>query len=837
MTDMARARLASLPILAGAALLTLGSAIGPAPAQEFSAQKASAAKSKAVQRTQKSRIAAPKASKASSKKPARAGTAKPKAVKKAAAVPTSARNQATAARQAAKPNVPAPRPNVARPSATRQPVPLPPARSALTATAAARPSAPPMPPVQASAVAETAGSGSGRFLAAAVPMLVSPSFAAAAPLAAPAPRTSSSPLSYAPAAPPSATDIDTVKEAINLARRGRTEAATERRNDIRDSAGQKLVEWAILRSNDSTATFARYAAFLQANPSWPSAGMLRRRAEARLWQEKRDATTVRRFFASQPPLGTMGKLALARALLESGDRAGAQAQVRDAWRQDSLSAGLEAQILEDYGSLLTRADHKVRFDVRLYSDDMDAAMRAAKRLGAAEVALVNARRAVNRKAANAGALLAAVPASLHRDPAFMFTRIQWLRRSDKIDEALQLTLAAPHDPRLIHDADEWWIERRILVRRLLDEGKVQEAYRISRDAAPPTRREHLRVDQPFTAGWIALRYLNDPRTAAQHFARIEQVSNHPTSLARMDYWLGRAAEATGRSGEARRHYEAAARHSASYYGQLARARLGHREIAVRPPPQLSNGERAALRNAEVVRAVELLYATGNRDLVTTFVADLDRVADAGALKMIGETAAKNGDPRAMMYLGRDAIARGLTFDRYAFPTAGLPKYASIGPEAKRHLVYSIARQESAFSPRVVSSANAMGYMQVTPAAGRTIARKYGVKFDAKRLLNDPVYNMQMGAAEIGSLVQEYHGNHVLAFVAYNAGRGRVRDWIARFGDPRDPSVDVVDWVERIPFFETRNYVQRVMENMQIYRAQFEQRGTLTIEADMRGARQ
>ena len=824
MTDMARARLASLPALAGATLLALGSTVATLPAQEFSAQKASAAKSKSAQRPQKAKTAsgktasnkpASKASKASSNKSARPG----------------------AARQAAKPTMPAPRPNAARASAAKQPVPLPPARSGTTARATAAQSAPPMPPVQASAATETAGSGSGRFLAAAVPMLVSPSFAAAAPLTAPAPRTSSPPLSYAPAAPPSATDIDSVKEAINLAQRGRTEAATERRSGIRDSAGQKLVEWVILRSSDTTAGFARYAAFLHANPSWPSAGMLRRRAEARLWQEKRDAATVQRFFASQPPLGTLGKLALGRALLEAGDRAGAQTQIRDAWRQDSFSAGLEKQILEDYGSLLTRADHKVRFDVRLYTDDMDAAMRAAQRLGAAEVALVNARRAVNRKAANAGALLAAVPASLHRDPAFMYTRIQWLRRSDKTDEALQLTLATTHDPRLIHDTDEWWIERRILVRRLLDEGKVQEAYRISRDAPQPTGREHLRVDQPFTAGWIALRYLNDPRTAAQHFARIAQVTDHPTSLARMDYWLGRTAEASGRSGDARRHYESAARHSASYYGQLARARMGHREIAVRTALQLSNSERAALRNAEVVRAVELLYATGNRDLVTTFVADLDRVADTGALKMIGETAAKNADPRAMMYLGRDAIARGLTFDRYAFPTAGLPKYASIGPEAKRHLVYSIARQESAFSPRAMSSAKAMGYMQVTPAAGRTIARKYGVKFDAKRLLNDPTYNMQMGAAEIGSLVQEYHGNHVLAFVAYNAGRGRARDWIARFGDPRDPSVDVVDWVERIPFFETRNYVQRVMENMQIYRAQFEQRGTLTIEADMRGARQ
>jgi soluble lytic murein transglycosylase len=235
-----------------------------------------------------------------------------------------------------------------------------------------------------------------------------------------------------------------------------------------------------------------------------------------------------------------------------------------------------------------------------------------------------------------------------------------------------------------------------------------------------------------------------------------------------------------------------------------------------------------------VRAVELLYATNNRDLVVPFVADLDRVGDIGVLTIVAEIAAKHDDARAMLYLGKDGIARGIAFDHYAFPGVGIPKFASIGGGADRSLVYAIARQESAFQPRVVSTARAMGLMQVTPGTGRVIAKKFGVKFDAKRLLNDPVYNVQMGAAEIGDLVHDYDGNHVLAFVGYNAGRGRVREWIARYGDPRDPNVDVVDWVERIPFSETRNYVQRVMENMQVYRARFGHGAGLRIEADMRG---
>jgi soluble lytic murein transglycosylase len=427
-----------------------------------------------------------------------------------------------------------------------------------------------------------------------------------------------------------------------------------------------------------------------------------------------------------------------------------------------------------------------------------------------------------------------VPKSARNDPVYLFTRAQWLRRSGEIAAAAQLMLSAPHDPRVVRDADAWWVERRILVRELLDEGKPQIAYRIARDAALPSR-ESLRVDQPFTAGWIALRFLRDPHAAKPHFARIPQITTHPTSLARAGYWLGRTAEQIGHRNEAGR-YAAAAQRSAAYYGQLARARLGRSEVPVRRPTAMSSTQRAALRNVELVRAVELLYASGNRDLVIPFVADLDRVDDVKVLALIAETAARQRDARAMLALGKGALARGFAFDQYAFPSFGLPKYVPIGPKADASLVYAIARAESAFNTSAVSTAKAIGLMQVTPPAARTIARRLGIKFDPKRLRNDPVYNVQMGSAEIADLVDSYDGNHVLAFVGYNAGRGRVKEWIARYGDPRDPNVDAVDWVERIPFTETRIYVQRVMENLQVYRSRFGGPARLAIEVDMRGER-
>ncbi|TCU77064.1 soluble lytic murein transglycosylase [Bradyrhizobium sp. R2.2-H] len=610
--------------------------------------------------------------------------------------------------------------------------------------------------------------------------------------------------------------------------------AIERSERISDRASRKLAEWVILRSNYDAIDFERYASFMRANPSWPSLDLFRRRAEARLWFERREPRTVLTFFSQRKPLGPLGQLALARALSERGNQAEARKYVRAAWHKGSFSAQYETQILTRFGHLLTAVDHRARMDSRLYADDITGAVRAANRLTSADRTIVKARAALIRNAKTSGALLDAASAIAGADPALLFTRVQWLRRNDRIAEAAQLLLSADRRISVADHADTWWVERRILVRRLLDDGKAQIAYRIARDAASPSR-ESLRVDQSFTAGWIALRFLNDPDVAAQHFARISGMTTHPTSLARAAYWLGRAAEASGHSEKAQGYYAAASRRTAAYYGQLAGARLGRRAISLPRPPGLGPRERAKLSQNDLVRAVELLYATGNNDLVIPFVADVGRSADIGLLAFLAETVARRRDARATLAVGKSALARGLALERYAFPNFGLPNYVPVGPNAAASLVYAVARAESAFDRRAQSAAKASGLMQVTPAAGRTIARRLGIAFDPGRLRTDAAYNVQLGSAELADLLRTYDGNHVLALVGYNAGRGRVKQWIARYGDPRDPTVDVVDWVERIPFTETRIYVQRVMENLQAYRSRFNERAPPSIEADMRGA--
>jgi soluble lytic murein transglycosylase len=671
----------------------------------------------------------------------------------------------------------------------------------------------------------------------------------ALPLAAPAPALAPATRQHAALPPPPArkhvapaamaatsstpqADVDALENVIELVRKHQPVDATQTEAAISDPVAKKLAEWIILRSDNNGVSVERYRAFLTANPSWPSQTFLRRRLEAALWDDNRDEAMAWSWFENESPVSAKGKFSLARAMIGRGDRANAERLVRDAFRNDAMSEDTESTALDLFGALLTSGDQKARMDLFLYGSEHEIALRAAKRLGGGYVALAKARIAAYRKAPNTRALLEAVPHELHGDPGYLFSKIQLLRREEKFAEAAQLMLSAPRDAARLYNVDEWWIERRLLARKMLDVGEHRTAYLIARDAALPAK-DIYKTEQEFTAGWIALRFLNDPAVAAQHFARIGVGSVNPTALARAGYWQGRAAEAAGNAQGARAAYAAAAAQSNSYYGQLARAKLGLPQIELNgvPAPRTRGVERL-----EIVRAVKLLYDLDERDIAIPIFADMGENGDPDALVGLGELASRNSDARAMLLVGKAALNRGLPFDHYAYPVNGIPPFKSIGPDVEQSIVYAIARQESAFNPNDVSAAQAYGLMQVTPDAGKYVCKKYGAGFDLSRLKNDPVYNAALGAAELGGLIEDYRGSYIMTFAAYNAGRGSVKKWIDRYGDPRDPKVDAVDWVELIPFSETRNYVQRIMENLQVYRARFGGGTRLQIEADLhRGA--
>jgi soluble lytic murein transglycosylase len=645
----------------------------------------------------------------------------------------------------------------------------------------------------------------------------------------PPPRKPAAPAAMAATSSTSQADKDALENVIELLRKHKPDDATQLEATITDPVARKLAEWLILRSDNNNASVERYRAFIASNPSWPSQTFLRRRIEAALWDDHRDDATVWAWFANESPLSAKGRFSLAKVMIARGDRANAERLVREAWRGDPMSEDTETAALDLFGALLTAGDHKARMDYFLYGSENEVAMRAARRLGSTHVALAKARIAAVKKAPNTRSLLEAVPRELQSDPGYLFSKIQLLRREEKFTDAAQLMMGAPKDPNRLHNMDEWWIERRLLARKMIDVGEHRTAYLIARDAALPAR-DIYKTEQEFTAGWIALRFLNDPALAAQHFARIGVGSVNPTALARAGYWQGRAAEAAGRPQEARAAYLRAAEQSTSYYGQLARAKLGLPQLEINGAP---SGRGRNAERLEIVRAAQLLYELDEGEIAIPILADMGENGDPDALAGLGELASRYADARGMLLMGKAALNRGLPFDFYAYPVSGIPPFKAIGPEIERSIVYAIARQESAFNPSVVSPAQAYGLMQVTPDAARYVCKRHGATYDLARLKNDSVYNAALGAAELGGLLEDYRGSYIMTFAAYNAGRGSVKKWVERYGDPRDPKVDAVDWVELIPFSETRNYVQRIMENLQVYRARFGGGTKLQIEADLR----
>ncbi|HYF52747.1 MAG TPA: transglycosylase SLT domain-containing protein [Salinarimonas sp.] len=615
-------------------------------------------------------------------------------------------------------------------------------------------------------------------------------------------------------------DVDRLREAIEHYRRGRVGEGDRLRDGLADPTARALAEWVAIRSGAALG-HGRITAFLQEHPGWPTGAMVRRRAEESLLSDRKSPAAIRAFFAEAPPMSPPGRLALALAHKALGDADRAAELIRDTWRNDSAGQDFETRVLEAFPGVLTRDDHRIRMERHAFRGSWETARRAALRAGEGYADLLKARQAVAGKSKKAEALLAAVPAALRSEPGFLFARAQHLRRAGKYLEAAKAMAPAPRDPDSLVDGDAWWVERRALARELLDLGENRAAYEVAR--AHGARSDQNRIDAEFHAGWIALRFLNEPETAASHFTLASTVAETPISIARAAYWQGRAAEAAGRPGEARWHYERAALRSITYYGQLARRALGRESLPLRSVAA-DTAARAEVDRLAVVRALDLLYRANLTDLTIPLYADIGaRLNDPRHLDAVAGIAVARGDARGLLALGKAAVQRGFPLDLHAYPTLGIPSFQPVGGRVESAMVYAIARQESAFHPTAVSHAGARGLMQLMPATAKRTAQRFKVGFAADRLTTDAAYNAKLGAAHLSELMEDWKGSLILTFASYNAGGGNVARWIRAYGDPRRPDVDPVDWVERIPFYETRNYVQRVSENFLVYRQRLGER--------------
>ncbi|WP_295814884.1 lytic transglycosylase domain-containing protein, partial [uncultured Nitratireductor sp.] len=414
---------------------------------------------------------------------------------------------------------------------------------------------------------------------------------------------------------------------------------------------------------------------------------------------------------------------------------------------------------------------------------------------------------------NAEDLLDAVP-DTERSAGYTFARTRFLRRAGRFEEAAELMLTAPRDANSLIDPDEWWVERRVLSRELLDIGDAETAYRVA--AAHSAESPSRAADAEFHAGWYALRFLKNPEAAARHFARIAEIAEGPISSARANYWLGRTA-GSGGPGDATAYYEKAARLGATFYGQLATAKLDRTTLAAEAP-EPDDDDRRRFFAREMVRAIRSLEGTNHLWRAGSLYRKLaQELQKPGELSLLADMAEARGDYTTALRVGKIAASRGLDIGALAHPVGAIPAAASI-PSARQALAYAVARQETEFNAAAVSPAGARGLLQLMPATAREMARKSGLPYSRARLTTDPTYNVTLGAAYLEEQLGRFDGSYILTFAGYNAGPSRASEWMERYGDPRGkPVEEIVDWIERIPYSEPRNYVQRVMENLQVYK--------------------
>ncbi len=579
----------------------------------------------------------------------------------------------------------------------------------------------------------------------------------------------------------------------------------------------QVLTWAIAMSGQKGIPSSDIVKAKAALSAWPGIAALDGMLERALYSENPDAGTVFALLGDTVPTTVQGTIVLCRALVKTGKTSAAKGMLNTLWRTQSLDTSVEDDILKEFAGLLTQADHKARMDYLMYRGRTEQAARFSV-LGEAK-SLYRAWVAVSAGRSNAPALIKAVDAKWAKDPALQFLRIMQLQKQEHYTAAARLLANVPNDPKALVVPAEWWDEQRIISRGLADNGKFKAAYAV---VSTPFASDPVdSVEAAFHAGWYALRGLEDGKLAAKHFTRILSISDRPLSVSRAWYWLGRSAEAGG-PGDARAYFAKAAAFPATFYGQLAAARLGQTHLNVRYPSP-TPADRQNFETRPAVQAISRLQDAGHgwrADVLYRALAD--QITSPGEMALLANRAEKSGNHQLSLQIGKIAFGRGLDVAALAFPLGVIPDGTNMSIAGKA-LAYAIARQESSFNIAAVSPANAMGLLQILPGTAKGVARRIGLAYSKDKLTTDAGYNATLGSQYLSEQISKFGGSYILTFIAYNAGPGKVPDWLARYGDPGGKAIDdVVDWIERIPYSETRNYVQRVMENYQVYKARLGQ---------------
>lgn len=615
----------------------------------------------------------------------------------------------------------------------------------------------------------------------------------------------------------SASDREIFTRAFDAADRGDWPRALAEAAAGKNPVAKALVQWRYLQDKNARAPFPEIDTFLKSNPDWPKRSTLLVRAEEALDPATTPANVIA-WYGNRNPISAIGLIRLGDALIASGKTDWGRKLVRDGWAAGTFDPMVELAIVQKDGSFLTPDVDKRRVDNLIWSDQFTAARRAMARVDETTQRIANARIALRSDPRRGQRALSELSADLASDPKLLFDRARAARKNGDFDVAADL-LTRPAVRELFKGRQSaLWPEAHIVAREMLKAGKADLAYRLVADSGMTGGSEY--ADAEFLSGWIALRFLNNPQMALPHFVRLTTGVTRPISVSRGNYWQGRSYEALGDTVNAYKRYEAAAKAPETFYGQLALTRIEAAPVLRLTAAKVdAMPSAAAFEKDELVKAMRVLADLGSQNLMRVFmVRYLELHPGPGPAKQLAAALTEWGYRDVALRLAKVIGYDGPTFPQYAYPTVTVPEYKGPAPAPEAALVHAIIRQETEFDPQSVSHANARGIMQLTLAAARVNAKRAGLPYRPNALISDVHYNMQLGMTEFSSYLNNWGNSIIVSAAAYNAGEGNAKRWIQTFGDPRQGTVDPIDWIESITYGETRNYVQRIVENLQVYRS-------------------
>ena len=636
-------------------------------------------------------------------------------------------------------------------------------------------------------------------------------------------------------------DIAQLRQGLSAAQMNDWNGLRTARAVAADPLVKKILAWRLASAANSDVLFEEIDNALKELPGWPGRQTMRRRGEQMIFDSSLGPADRAAWLTTDGgPLTGDGQIALADAYYHLSRVAEAQALARDAWRQRNLTPHAQEVAESEFGSTFSSDDYADRVENLLWRDQSGDASRLLSHLSASDRALANARIALQRGSSptptkvrskaprgrhgvkskhrrTTHIVSASVPSEQEDDPGILYDRARNLRRAGKPDDALVIaaqivpTLAPASAREAIFD------ERRLYVPRALRSGQITTALQLASNHGLTSGEDF--ADAEWLAGWIELRFLKNPANADMHFAKLAANVSTPVSRARAFYWRAEAVRALGRAPEADALLAQAAAYDFTYYGQLAAVKANPNatmNFAASPP--LASDALVAFESRDLVKALRLISLAGDRESFDSLAFALDdQLSPPAAHEMLARIALQSSYTRTAVRTAKSGIRRGIFAQDAAFPVMNLPDDAKRADRPEPALILAITRQESEFDPQAMSPAGARGLMQLMPATAKLTASHEGMPFSPDMLLTDPNYNLTIGAAYLEDLIARWNGSYILAIASYNAGTGRTQEWVDASGDPRMSGVDAVDWVELIPFSETRNYVQRVIENLEVYR--------------------